>query len=401
MKYAMQKERKDWEINRNITIPEGVELAEYKFQRHTVETITLPEDVDFLPDYFCSGCHNLRAIFGGRNIKMIGYGAFDGCEQLCHLDFMPQAIGSQSWDKSLESIRELLPSDLGRDYARSGFGYVLRREKEAYLIWNVTNRKYAYAILDIDIPIYSCIEFSYKDSIVYDVDKNQSYIERNQVSDIHLVNDEDTKNLIYADDIKAYIDDCFPYIEKINSMEVVIRDYVDSLNAEEIIDSYTISIDEVFLTKVGGDDTYELTISSHCKAERSDAYWKKLLPSYYEHDRQTGYCRFYGMSDNEKKVYYEKERSIKHDARDRYSKAEHVTTLINAYIKYLHKRTSLYQEVLDAVNFARRNMPCVLSDVETWFDISEFTFKLNKNLHIKEKDKKHNVKLWAGCLCWI
>ena len=173
MKYAMQKERKDWEINRNITIPEGVELAEYKFQRHTVETITLPEDVDFLPDYFCSGCHNLRAIFGGRNIKMIGYGAFDGCEQLCHLDFMPQAIGSQSWDKSLESIRELLPSDLGRDYARSGFGYVLRREKEAYLIWNVTNRKYAYAILDIDIPIYSCIEFSYKDSIVYDVDKNQ------------------------------------------------------------------------------------------------------------------------------------------------------------------------------------------------------------------------------------
>ena len=107
------------------------------------------------------------------------------------------------------------------------------------------------------------------------------------------------------------------------------------------------------------------------------------------------------MSDNEKKVYYEKERSIKHDARDRYSKAEHVTTLINAYIKYLHKRTSLYQEVLDAVNFARRNMPCVLSDVETWFDISEFTFKLNKNLHIKEKDKKHDVKLWAGCLCWI
>lgn len=250
MKYAMQKERKDWEINRNVTIPEGVELVERMFQYQAVETITLPEDVDFLPDYFCSSCSNLRAIFGGRNIKMIGYGAFNGCEQLHHLDFMPQAIGSQSWDKSLKSICELRPSDLGRHYTRSGFGYVLRREKGAYLIWNVTNRKYAYAILDIDIPIYSCIEFSYKDSIVYDVDKNQSYIERNQVSDIQLVNDEDIKNLIYADDIKAYIDDCFPYIEKINSMEVVIRDYVNSLNAEEIIDSYTISIDEQFRRKV-------------------------------------------------------------------------------------------------------------------------------------------------------
>ena len=62
----------DWKKNKHVVIPQGTKLTERMFQRnHSVETITLPDDIDSLPDYFCFDCKRLKAIYGGRNIKII------------------------------------------------------------------------------------------------------------------------------------------------------------------------------------------------------------------------------------------------------------------------------------------------------------------------------------------
>ena len=71
-----------------------------------------------------------------------------------------------------------------------------------------------------------------------------------------------------------------------------------------------------------------------------------------------------------------------------YSKGEHITSLIDAYIRYLYCRTNIYQEVLEAVNFLNKNREYIRSSMSWdsdysfyWDDISQFTFKLNEKLN--------------------
>ena len=62
----MIMEEFDWKKNKHVIIPQGTKLTERMFQRnHMVETITLPDDIDSLPEYFCFDCKRLKAIYGG------------------------------------------------------------------------------------------------------------------------------------------------------------------------------------------------------------------------------------------------------------------------------------------------------------------------------------------------
>lgn len=59
----MMNEKIDWKINKHVIIPEGIKLTERMFQyNNIVETITLPDNITFLPDYFCCDCKNLKAV---------------------------------------------------------------------------------------------------------------------------------------------------------------------------------------------------------------------------------------------------------------------------------------------------------------------------------------------------
>ena len=56
----MIMEEFDWKKNKHVIIPQGTKLTERMFQRnHMVETITLPDDIDSLPEYFCFDCKRL------------------------------------------------------------------------------------------------------------------------------------------------------------------------------------------------------------------------------------------------------------------------------------------------------------------------------------------------------
>ena len=380
----------DWKKNKHVIIPEGTNLSERMFQNNNiVETITLPDDITFLPDYFCFNCKNLKAIFGGHNVKIISNNTFENSTQLHHLDFIPQ-IGYPIYNRltkkySLHIVRELEISDFSNTYGKKQFGYILHKQKDECIIWNINAKKYVHAIINADIPLYCYVEFSYKYSITYDTNKHQLDIERNLVDNVRLANDEDVEKFIYADDAKQYINGSFSYIKKINAMNAVILRYVNSLNIEEIIESYTVSINEVIRTKIGGDDTYILTETAHSNANWSDIYLKKLLPSYCNTTEERGYCTFSHMSNIEKELYKDKEKSVKFDAKCRYSKEEHITSLIDAYIKYLYHRTNIYQD-LDATNFLSNNRKYIftlwgIDDSLYWDDISKFTFELNNKLN--------------------
>ena len=358
-----------------------------------LKTITLPDDITFLPAYFCFGCKNLKSILGGHNVKIVSYNTFENCTKLHHLDFIPQ-IGCQTFDRfskeySIKIIRELKISDFGNGYliGNKQFGYILHKQKDECLIWNITTKQFVYAIIHITIPIYSYIEFSYKYSITYDTDKNQLNIERNLVDNVHPASNKDVEKFIYDEDIEAYINGHFSYIKKINAMNAVVLNYVNSLNIEEIIESYKVSIDEYIRTKIGDDDTYTLKEYAYSNANPSDVYLGKILPSYYEETKESGYCTFSYMTDKEKEQYKNKEKSVKFEAKCKYSKEDHVASLIDAYIKYLYLRTKIYQEVLDAIDFLSKNREYIKSSMDWdsdysfyWDDISKFVFKLNNKL---------------------
>jgi len=381
----------DWKVNKHVIIPEGTKLSERMFQyNNIVETITLPDDITFLPAYFCFGCKNLKAVLGGRNVKVVSYNTFENCSQLHHLDFIPK-IGYRAYDRfskeyNLEIVRELRITDFCNSYLnKKQYGYVLHKQNEEYLIWNITAKKYVYAVIHSDISLYSYIEFLYKYSMICVTNNTSLNIERNFVDNISLASDEDVDKFINIDDAKAYINGRFSYIKKINAMKMTVINYIDSLNIEEIIESYTVSIHEHIRTKIGGDDTYTLNESANSNANPSDVYLRKLLPSYSKETEKSGYCTFSYMTDKEKETYKDKEKSVKFEAMRQYSKGEHITSLIDAYIRYLYRRTNIYQEVLEAVNFLNKNRKYIRSfmswDYYYWDDISQFTFKLNENLN--------------------
>lgn len=94
------------------------------------------------------------------------------------------------------------------------------------------------------------------------------------------------------------------------------------------------------------------------------------------------------MTDKEKETYKDKENTVKFEALHQYSKEEHITSLIDAYIRYLYRRTNIYQEVLDAVNILNKNREYIRSSMSWnsdysfyWDNISQFTFKLNDKLN--------------------
>lgn len=75
--------------------------------------------------------------------------------------------------------------------------------------------------------------------------------------------------------IKKYILGELQLYSKISTMHKIVSDYVQSLNIDSIIDSYTVSVEEFIRTKVGGDDTYFMTEKAICDYNHSDTYLKK------------------------------------------------------------------------------------------------------------------------------
>lgn len=374
----------DWKRNKYVVIPQGTKIKERMFQGNKiVETIVVPDDVTFLPEYFCFNCPNLKAILGGKNVKAISYNSFVESTNLHHLDFIPQ-IGYKRYDPTTKGfvtqiIRNLRINDFDFSYesCKDAFGYIIHKQRNEYLIWDIKNKKFAYTVSTNLFPVFSYVKFTYVYAITYNEDLRFTDIERNYVENVCVENDEDREKVIFNDDLKKYILGELQLYSKISTMHKILSDYVQSLNIDSIIDSYTVSVEEFIRTKVGGDDTYFMTEKAICDYNHSDTYLKKILPTYSNETRESGYCSFSYMSEEEKKKYKLNEKRIKTEARLNYSQATHVNTLMNSYIEYLCKRVSLYRSVLGAIKTFKKNRMFIVGSDDLWENIPNFTMRLN------------------------
>lgn len=374
----------DWKRNKYVVIPKGTDIKERMFQgNNIVETIVIPDDVTFLPDYFCFDCPNLKAVLGGKNVKAISHNTFEESTNLLHLDFIPQ-IGYEKYNPktkrfAIEIIRNLRISDFDFSFEsrKDSFGYIIHKQRNEYLIWDIKNKKFAYTMSADNFPIFSYTKFTYMYKIKYNEELKITDFERNFVENVCVENDEDREKVIFNNDLKNYILGELSLYSKISIMHKIVSDYVSSLNIDSIIDSYTVSVDEYIRTKVGGDDTYFMTEKANCAYNYSDTYFEKLLPTYSNETSESGYCTFSYMSEEEKNKYKLKEENIKKEARLKYSQVAHINMLMDSYLEYLYKRVSLYKSILDAIQIFKKNRIVIRGSDDYWKNISDFTMILN------------------------
>lgn len=120
-----------------------------------------------------------------------------------------------------------------------------------------------------------------------------------------------------------------------------IEDLVKSYNVEEILDGIEVTIEEYFLTKVGGDDRYiadQITTTNY-PIEKLDKFLKNHFQiGKVELAHDSGYCSAYSMKDPD--ITAGKLDAValdKHKTRliSSYSPKEHCDYLLNEYLQHL------------------------------------------------------------------
>lgn len=138
------------------------------------------------------------------------------------------------------------------------------------------------------------------------------------------------------------------YIPSFEQELIKIDSYLDNLDVDGIIDSFTIENVEFCQSRIGRDDYYYIT-KTYKKID--DEYINALFPHkdidiYSDH----GYVSAYSMRiDFEKRPYLDEERALKLSAKEKYDKNAHRRFLI---MKYYEKRFSLSMDLITNTRYA-------------------------------------------------
>lgn len=273
----------------------------------TLRSIYLPDDIEKLSDFMFANCTNLVKVDGGRNIKWIEKGTFKGCKKLKYLSFHPRLIDS-SFFTLLSPYRE--------DDSYSGKGIVLCEIDNDAIIWDIKEYKFycgeAHGLTDklVEYDIANKVDVSYvEEGIIL----NRTY------KAVEIRDPRDYRSIEHPALFRAFVNE--------------ITHYVNSLDMNNVIDNYETEIYERITTKVGGDDMYDWKVTR--KTSTTDSYINKILPPFYEGNKERGYTTFSYMS-NERRHFYENEgEKIKQNARKIYNKENHIDDIIDNHIQSL------------------------------------------------------------------
>lgn len=164
----------------------------------------------------------------------------------------------------------------------------------------------------------------YKDKYGYDIEINGNFL-----------TEIESKVIQYMEEEKKYRQDSnhsdYWRIMSISNLEKIyndIREKVNSLNIESIIDSYHVTIDSNHINKVGGDDTYFDYYVSEC--EYTDEYISNFLRNMHE-SVHGSFDPHYPSSFQEQQKWWENckkmESSNKKWIRKEYNKEQHIYVL--------------------------------------------------------------------------
>ena len=327
--------------NNNIELYDG---AFAKFS--SLCSIILPDDIEELKKRTFEGCTNLVKIEGGKNIKDIHHTTFSGCTKLRYLSFH-YPFRYHYINNNYFKLNIGYYDSPNEDSFSIGYGIVLDEIDDNAIIWDIENHKFYYG--EAKGLVDEVVEFKIVDSV--DILYMEGYMVLNRtykVKDISIIENKNDRNIwilnVIREPISYYLERSFEFPIPFRTFIDKTIDYVNNINIDKIIEDYKTTIYEKITTKVGGDDKYwKLTVRG---TSIQDSYINKILPPLYEEHEESGYTTFSKMSNAEKVLIDEDDNRIKQNAREIYSKENHINDIIDNYI----------QELIDANVTIEENM---------------------------------------------
>ena len=313
----------------HVSLPNNkISIRSNAFQQcEKLYSIVLPDDIEVLDNNAFANCFNLVKVEGGKNIKKISKSTFMGCKKLRYLNFHSSLIDSSffklnnsSWDRSDESYS-------------TGRGIVIHEINNNSIIWNIEDQNFYYG--EANGLLDKLVEFNIVDDVVISYFEEYVILNRKyKILNITVI--ENTKSW-YPNNLKQSME----YYQK-RSFEFSIPfrtfidktiDYVNGIDMDKVINDFKTTISEHISTKVGGDDRYHKhTIR---RSTIQDSYIDKILPPLDEEFNESGYCTFSYMSEKEMTAIEEDDKKIRQNARELYSKENHIDDIIDNYLKIL------------------------------------------------------------------
>lgn len=310
-------------------------IRDAAFSGTRLEKVLLSDKITEIYDGAFSKCINLKEIIA-KGVKVIRYGALPLSLSTLRLQFHPSFDYQYIYDyyKNTSS------------YRRSGI--VLDSDIRYSYVWCFDNFKYYYTEKLTENLINEIVTFNHTNRHEVRIEDGYCIISSNY-------------NFFYADKVEKksphdinYIfineqDEAMDFYEKtrhLKSIKDMIHEFdslVDSLNINEIIDSFHTTIKESVQSKVGGDDTFNSIIIR--KAKYSDAYMETLLPSKSSSRRERGYTSHWDYTTEEQMESIKNEdEAFRYQAYEKYNKDEHKRYLIDNFVQnFINNRVSVEQ----------------------------------------------------------
>ena len=363
---------------KQIEVPDGIYLGSNTFEGcSNLEEVTLPNDMYVLEPCVFKNCRNLTTIKGGKSIMQFFPSAIYGCDHLEYIEninfiqYTDLTISDNEWfdikNTLLRNNKPFIPK-LRRKHIDNPSvffinNYVINPNKKhigilihyiispcLWIIWSLNHQRYF-----LSNSIYSTelddsqrrklhqgtlIEFEYDKTPIATVEDSiylKKGIKRINLQDVTIL-ESSTK---YNDIIEYYS----PSISLKTKYENIVN-LVESLDISKIIDSYSIKTGTGWQRRVGRDD-----IESYyriAKTDYADEYIGKLLPQEDTHGDSSGCAPWDAEEESERETILMQNQAnidaekIKSLARKKYSKTEHICTLLE---KYMKERASLEKRV--------------------------------------------------------
>lgn len=360
----MDNKRPNTDYCNNVFILQGHPLYEKPEEKafsgcKYMQEITIPDTWTYIPKYCFSGCSSLKIIHGGKNIKYINTGAFAGCTSLNTLDFQAPFlhyiqnnyynkanISEQSIDRCFE-IKE-----------KNFYGVIIDDSDPLYNgVWDVIEHTMFYSKKELDYKKGDLVKCTYKPVVIKEEPSNGKtlfrWFNQHQCAILgYYTTDKNADGILdkhlavyyYYKKLYQYDNNIISFIEK-------NKEYIATIDIEDVINNYKSSIDENCIRRVGKDDIWTLNI--HTGTIISDIYIDKILPPESIHEEEYTYGGYPTWRHQEEEYrngqkwiitkgidYNREEREkrneeIRINARKTYSQEEHLKAIINNTINNL------------------------------------------------------------------
>lgn len=322
-------------------------LNDHCFQGNdTIRKCVLPRTITKLPSYAFMGCKNLTTLIA-PGLRTIVQNSLSGNFKLRRIIFSDKIVSERI-------IQILHNDDFFRTHSNPRAGIILDIDENFIYLFSFENFKFYYTEINPNFNKFDFVSFTHDLSFSHSVECDGILL-YGKYAEFHAIKLEDLGISSFYEFSNKYTTHssmglCVNTInlqqesyqvlmheikEKLNSdlrrnvSEIVSK--IESLEIDEIIESYHTTISEWVKTKVGGNDTFYSVVSRGAKY--NDPYLETILPTYYSYDKESAYTTRWDYADKTK--WLKEDEQIRKFALTKYNKEEHISFLLRHYVKSL------------------------------------------------------------------